>query len=160
MKEKIITWVYRTFSYIIPGGIALYTFLIDKLLDSNVSVTAKIGVSGIFCLVIILLIAIYFYGRHLRKKLNTITNELLECVDIEKKKELVLKKRKIEATQELFHNAIFLAPFVALYFIMLLVEKTAISMRGTLFYIMISMATGFGFNCFLQWIKTHDNKEK
>ena len=58
MKEKIITWVYRTFSYIIPGGIALYTFLIDKLLDSNVSVTAKIGVSGIFCLVIILLIVL------------------------------------------------------------------------------------------------------
>lgn len=159
MKEKIYTWVYRTFSYIIPCGIALYTFLIDKLLDSNVSVTAKIGVSGIFCFVIIVLIAIYFYGRHLRKKLNSITNELLECVDIEKKKELVLKKRKIEAIQELFHNAIFLAPFVALYFIMLFVEKTAISMRGTLFYIMISMAIGFGFNGFLQWIKTHDKKE-
>lgn len=159
MKEKIITWVYRTFSYIIPGGIALYTFLIDKLLDKNVSVTAKIGVGGIFCLVIMILIAIYFYGRHLRKKLNSITNELLECIDNEKKAELVLKKKKIEGIQEIFHNAIFLAPFVALYFIILFVEKTSISMRGTLFYIMISMATGFGFNCFLQWIKTHEKKD-
>lgn len=157
--EKITKWGYRVFMYMIPSGVALYTFLISKLIDDNVSVAAKIGVSGIFTLVVMAIVVIYFFGKHLRKKKDKLTNDILECMDNDKKVKLITKKRKVEAIQEIFHNCIFLTPFIACYLLVLMVEKECISVRGTLFYVCVSMATGLGLNGISEWLRVKNSKK-
>lgn len=159
-KVTLFTWIYRSFCYIVPGGYALWAFLIEGLIDSEASVWDKINCSSIFVVVLIILIAIFFLGKYLKKRINKITDECIVCVDNDKKIELVTKKKKLEAKQEMFHNACFVAPFILLWFIVAMVEKGMVSLRGTLMVISISMTTGFGFNGLTQWIKTRTSKNE
>lgn len=154
LKVKIFTWLYRTFCYFVPGGIALWLFLIENLVNKEVSVVAKVGMTGIFVLVIMFVIAIYFYGKHFSNSINKVTNEILECLDDNKKTELIAKKRKLEGQQEMFRNACFVAPFVVMWLLCALIESNIISLRGTLMTICLSMVSGFGFNGVAQWLKS------
>lgn len=158
-KEKIFLWLYRTFSFLVPCGIALYTFLIDKLMDKEITVMTKIGISGIFILIIMFLIAVFFFGKFLKKKIAKYNDQILICTDNLKKEELILKRKKIEAVQEMFHNIIFVAPFLICYILMVLVEKGAANLRGTFMFITISMAVGLGFNGLKQWVYTREKKD-
>ena len=159
MKEKnwkltLFTWLYRVFCYIVPGGYALYAFLIDTLISEQTSVWDKVSCSAIFVVALMVIIAVFFYGRHLKKKINDITNQCIECVDNAQKAELVAQKKKWEAKQEMFRNACFVAPFVIAWFIVAMIEKQVVSLRGTLMIVSISMCVGLGFNGVAQWIKT------
>ena len=64
MKEQIFTWLYRVFTFFVPGGIVLWTCLIEKLIDQEVSYFTKIGFVGIFVIVIMIIIAVLFLGKH------------------------------------------------------------------------------------------------
>ncbi len=164
MKEKtnwkitLFTCCHRTFSYLVPGGYVLWAFLIETLINHKASVWDKVSCSGLFVMAIIGIIAIFFYGRHLKKQKDDITNQCIECTDNEKKKELIAIKKKIEAKQELFRNACFIAPFIIAWFVMALVEKKVVSLRGTLMIVSISMASGLGFNGLSQWLKMREVK--
>lgn len=153
IKYNIFIWLYRTFCYFVPGGLALWLFLIENLIDKEVSTFQKISCSGIFILILIVCIAVYFYGKHFDKTIQKITNEILECLDDSKKTELISKKRKIEAKQDIFKNACFIAPFIIMWLLCCVIEKGIISLRGTLMTISISMASGLGFNSIAQAIK-------
>lgn len=155
IKEQVFLWLYRTFTYFVPGGIAIYSFLIESLLKEDITVMQKIGVAGITTLAIILIIGIYFYNRHFKLAITKVTNEILECMNDENKAKLILKKRKLEASQDLFHNVCFVGVFVILWLLFSTLEKGIISLRGTLMTICVSMATGLGFNGVLQFLKTH-----
>ena len=153
-KEQIFTWLYRIFCYFVPGGVGLWSFFIEKLIDNEVSTFDKVGISGIVVLCIMVVIAIYFYGKHLRNKITNITNQCIECVDNTKKAELVASKRKYEAKQEMFHNACFVAPFIIAWLLVSMIEKGVVSLRGTLMIVSISMFIGLGFNGVAQGIKS------
>lgn len=153
-KSKIFLWLYRSFSYFVPLGLSLWAFLIENLINKEVSVMSKIGVSGLFILVIAVVIGVYFYGKHFRTAISKVTNEILECLDNDKKIKLIEKKRKLEARQELFHNVCFVAPFVLVWLLCSLIEKKVISLRGIMMTISLSMAIGLGFNGVCQWFKT------
>lgn len=153
IKQKIFTWLYRIFCYIVPCGLTLWTFLIENLLNKEVTFMSKMGVSGIFVLAIIAIIGIFFYGKYLRNAVSKTTNEILECLDDIKKAELIAKKKKYEARQEIFHNACFVAPFVLIWLLCALIESKVISLRGTFMTISLSMLAGLGFNCVAQTLK-------
>ena len=153
IKQKIFTWLYRIFCYIVPCGLTLWTFLIENLLNKEVTFMSKMGVSGIFVLAIIAIIGIFFYGKYLRNTISKTTNEILECLDDVKKAELIAKKKKYEARQEIFHNACFVAPFVLIWLLCALIESKVISLRGTFMTISLSMLAGLGFNCVAQTLK-------
>lgn len=153
IKQKIFTWLYRIFCYMVPCGLTLWTFLIENLLNKKVTIMSKLGVSGIFVLAIIGIIGIFFYGKHLRNSISKTTNEILECLDDVKKAELIAKKKKYEARQEIFHNACFVAPFVLIWLLCALIESKVISLRGTFMTISLSMLGGLGFNCVAQSLK-------
>ena len=152
MKEKIFTWFYRTFTFIVPGGYALYIYFLDTLLNKEVTFFQKIGVGGVFTLILMVVIAVHFYGKHFQKAINNVTNQILECLDTTKKAKLIEKKRGLEAKQELFKNACFIAPFIIMWFVCTLIEKEIVSLRGTLFLITVSMAVGFGFSGIAQYL--------
>lgn len=158
-KEKIFTWLYRIFTFIVPCGVSLYTFLIEKLIDNEISVTTKIGISGIFILVIIVIIAVFFLGKFFKNKIRDLNDKILICTDNSEKEKLISKRKKYDAMQEMFNNACFIAPFIIGYFIILLVEKKCIDIRGTLFFISISMAIGFGFNGVKELLYANEKKQ-
>jgi hypothetical protein len=152
-KKSIFTWLYRIFCYFIPCGIALWVFLIDNLLNKEIGIMTKMGMSGLLVLAIIFLISIYFYKKYLKTSITKLTNDILECLDVNKKKTLIAKKRKFEARQEIFNNVCFVAPFVLIWLLCSLIETKVISLRGTFMLFSISMAIGLGFNCIAQSVK-------
>lgn len=158
-KYSIFIWLYRTFCYFVPAGYALWDFLIKNLIDNDITITQKLGISGIFTIVIIFLIAVFFYGRHLKKQISKYTDLCIECTDDAKKKEYVALKHKAESKQEMFRNLCFIAPFILGWLLMACVEKGVVSIRGMLMAVSLSMATGFGFNGIAQWIKNKGDKQ-
>ena len=157
--NKIFTWLFRIFTYIVPSGVVLWEFLISKLISNEVSFTQKIGLSGIMTITVIGLIAVFFLGKFIRKKIQNITNDCIECCDNNKKMELVLKKKKWELIQDRFHNICFIAPFIIVWAVLTMVENGVVSLRGTFLEIIISMAVGFGFNEIARWFSSKGNKK-
>lgn len=168
MKEQIFTWLYRVFTFFVPGGIVLWTCLIEKLIDQEVSYFTKIGFVGIFVIVIMIIIAVFFLGKYYKKRLQTLQNftnermrEIMLATDEQTKNELTqtlqtldFQIKRTQARQDIFHNVCFIAPFVIAWIVMGMVENGILSMRGTLAVVTISMATGLGFNFISQYIKT------
>ena len=159
-KQKIFIWLYRIFCYLVPCGYALWDMLIKNLINDEITITQKLGISGIFALIVIVVVAIFFFGKFLNKRKEKYTDLCIECTDDTKKKEYVAKKRKVESVQELFKNICFIAPFIIAWLVMSAVEKDIISIRGMLMAVSISMATGFGFNGIAQWIKNKGDKNE
>lgn len=157
MRETILKWLYRTFEYIVPSGLVLYSFVIKKLFDNGVSIMSKIGFVGIITIAVIFLIGVWFYKKSFRTKINKLTNELLECIDNEKKAELVAEKKKTEAKQEYFENICFVAIFIILWLLCVCIEKGAFSLRGTLFAIALSMSAGLGLDGLNKWLSNRSN---
>ena len=145
-KQTIMKWLYRTFCYIIPSGIAMWTMLIDNMINKEVSVWSKISGAGIFALVVIVLIAVLFFGRFLKKKHQKYVDEIIVCTSDQLKEELIAKKAKVEKVQDLFANACFIAPFIVLWIVCGAIETGVVSLRGTLMAISLSMLAGFGVN--------------
>lgn len=160
VREKVFTWLYRTFTYIVPGGALLWTFVIEKLIDKNVTVMTKIGVSGVFVLGVMVIIGAYFFNRHLKKKIEDLTNKCIECTDNEEKAVLVGKKKKAEVKLDLFHNVCFVTPFVLIWLVLCFVESGVVSLRGTMLVICSSMATGLGLNTISGFLKTKGVKNE
>lgn len=159
-KQKVFTWLSRIFTLFVPSGVVLWTFLIEKLIDNNVSVMSKLGLSGIVILAIMVVLAVYFYNRHLKKKITKLTNDCIECLDNEQKHELVEKKKKCEARKEILHDFCFLVPFILIWLVLCFVEKGVVSLRGTMLIVCISMSAGFGFSCVTEWLKSKGIKNE
>lgn len=152
-KYKIFLWLYRVFTYLVPSGGALYFFLIDTLINKELTWVDKLSAGAVFVFAIMVLIAIFFYGKHLKKQISKLTDEIIVTTDDNKKAELITKKAKIEGRQEIFHNACFVAPFVILWVVIVLIEKKIISLRGFLMVVAVSMCSGLGFDCVAVKIK-------
>lgn len=168
MKEQIFTWCYRIFTFFVPGGVVLWSFLIEKLIDQEVSYFTKIGVGGITILAIIIITAVFFLGKHFRKKIikinediNTNMKDIMLCTNEEQKALLTAelqsnsdKLKRVQARQEIFHNICFITPFLLAWLIVSLIETQAIELRGTLAFVTMSMAVGFGFNGLAQYVRS------
>ena len=84
--ENVFKWLYRTGCYFIPGGTALWCFVIENLLDKEVSVMAKIGCCGVFALILMVIITIFFANKAFTKK-----NQKLEKMAIKELNSKLLK---------------------------------------------------------------------
>jgi len=167
LKEKVFTWLYRIFTFFVPGGVVLYTCLIEKLIDQEVSYFTKIGFVGIFVLVLMIIIAVFFLGKYFKKRLqgfqndiNTAMKNIMLTADETEKAQLTqnlqtldTKLRRTQMQQDIFHNLCFIAPFVIAWIVLGLVENGLLSIRGTLSVITISMAVGLGFNFIALYVK-------
>lgn len=159
-KGKVFTWLSRIFTLFVPSGVVLWTFLIEKLISKDVSVASKLGLGGIVVGIIIVVSAIYFYNRWLKKKIEKLENDCLECVDLDQKRELVAKKKSYEAKKNILHDFCFIVPFIAIWLALIFVEKGVVSLRGTMLVVCISMSTGFGFSCVTEWLKSKGIKDE
>lgn len=128
LTKKILYVCSIGFSYGGTIGIALWSFLFEKLVKNEVSPMAKIGCSGIVIIGLMIVLSIIFYNRHTTKKLDTnemqqkdIMKEMLMETDEEKKKslreELVKLENyeiKVKTRKIIFKNAILCGVFVLL----------------------------------------------
>lgn len=142
--------MYRIFTYAIPTLIILWAFVIENLINKEITTWTKVGCVGLIAVAILVLIAIHFIKKTFIKKIEKITDKLIDCTDDIKKKELVSQKRKLQMWQSLFFNICFIIPFIIVLWLVALIETKMIALRGTLFTIVISMLIGFMFNYFLQ----------
>lgn len=166
-KYNILRWLHITFCYIIPALFVLYTYVIAKLIDGDISITKRIGVAGMFALALVLIIGLVLYSKHFKKaidKLQTTNDQLtdkilLETNEDKKSEYLSLKAKtrdkinKLSSRQELFGNLCFISPFAIFWLVCILIEKGVVSLRGTLLVLTISMVIGFIFNVFSQIVK-------
>jgi len=144
--ESVFKWLYRAGCYYIPGGTALWCFVIENLVDKDVSVMAKIGVSGVFVLALMVIITIFFANKSFTKRNQKLEKQAIKEMDNDKKKEIIAKWEKNEANQELFHNMIFLVCFICLALLVTLLESKLLSLRGVLWFMVSSISTGLGCN--------------
>ena len=70
MKEKYLYGCHDIF-VVCALRISLYIFVIEKLLDNEVSFMAKIGAKWNICAVALFIVAVIFYGKHLNENLKT-----------------------------------------------------------------------------------------
>lgn len=145
-SKNVMLILYRVFTYLVPSGLVLWNLVIDKLISKDVSIATKLGCGGIFVIIALLLVGVIYLGRHFRKTIEQINDKLLDCTDLEKKQELLEKKKKVRKWQETYRNACLLAPFVIALVLVNLIEGGIITLRGTLTFIVLSMSAGFGFN--------------
>lgn len=160
LKQKIFVWLHWVFSYIVPGGVALWSCVIEKLLDKEITIVNKVGITGVFAMAVMVIIAVFFYNKHLNKKITDLTNRCIECIDNEEKVRLVEQKKKMEVRLEIFHNICFVVPFVIVWLVLCFVESGVISLRGTMLVICLSMATGLGLNTIAGFLKTKGVKNE
>lgn len=158
--EKVFLWLYRTGCYFIPGGTALWCFVIENLVDKDVSVMAKIGCSGVFVLALMVFITIFFANKAFKSKNQKYEKEAIKELDNDKKKEIIAKWEKNERNEELFHNTIFLVIFICLAFLVTLLESKIVSLRGVLWFMVGSISAGLGCNVIRFGIATKNSKYK
>lgn len=147
-EQNILRLFYRLFTFVVPMGFVLWTLVIDKLLDKDVSIMAKWGCAGTFALIVLALVGVYLTKRAFKKHIEKVNDKLLVCTDDDKKKKLVEKKNIIKKREALFRNICLIAPFIIAYVITSLIEKSMISVRGGILAIIISLMIGLVFNYF------------
>lgn len=146
ISENVLLVCYRVFTYLFPAGLMLWCLVIDKLLDNEVSMVAKVGCGGLFLICALLIVAVVMLGRHFKNTIEDLNDKLIDCVDIEKKKELVEKKKQVRKWQEVYRNACIVAPFIVILLVVNLLENGIVTFRGMLTAVVLSMCVGFGFN--------------
>lgn len=156
--ENLFKWLYRAGCYFIPGGTALWCFVFENLFDKEVSVMAKIGCAGVFVLILMVIITIFFANKSFKKKNQKLEKEAIKEMDNVKKQEIINKWETNEKNQELFNNTIFLAIFVCLAFLVTLLESKLLSLRGVLWFMVGSISAGLGCNVIR--FKVIKNKKK
>jgi len=159
---NLFLFLFRLFSYVIPLLIVIWCFVIENIINKEVTIWAKIGCAGIVALVIVFLFAIHFIKKHFNKKLSKLTDKIIMCTDESKKLVYIKKKRKVEMWQELFGNICIIIPFAVLLALINMIETQMLSLRGIFFFVVISMIVGFVFNIALhiQREKDYENKSK
>lgn len=156
--ENVFKWLYRTGCYFIPGGTALWCFVIENLLDKEVSVMAKIGCCGVFVLVLMIVITVFFANKAFTKKNQKLEKQAIKELDNEKKQQIIKQWEKNEENQELFHNTIFLICFVGLALLVTLLESKLLSLKGVLWVMVTSISAGLGCNVIRFKCCKHKNK--
>src|SRR5574344_1773269 len=144
--ESVFKWLYRAGCYFIPGGTALWCFVIENLIDKEVSVIAKIGCCGVFALVLMVIITVFFANKAFTQKNQKLEKLAIKEMDNEKKQQIITKWEKNEQNQELFKNTIFLICFVGLAFLVSMLESKLLSLRGVLWFMVGSISAGLGCN--------------
>lgn len=153
-------FLFRIFTYILPLAIFIWCFVIENAMSNEVSVWTKIGCGGIVVLIIAFLFAIHFVKRAFNKKLSKLTDKIIMCTDDTKKIDLINKKLKVEAWQDIFGNICLIMPFAIALCLINMIETQMISLRGVFFAAVVSMITGLFLNILVQQQKCNKAKEK
>lgn len=155
--ENILKWLGIVFSYVCPAMVLFVSFVLENLLSNEVSPITKIGVSGVFVLVIMLFLAIFLVNRFFNKKLQKVDHEIKVELDNSIKVKLIEKQSKLENLQDLFKSLIVLAVLVVITILVALLESKLLELRGTMVAICVSFAVGVG--CMEGWRRVVTNHE-
>lgn len=144
--QYLFKWLYRTLSYFIPAGILLYTFVIENLMNKEITWYAKLGVSGIFVLVILIFVCIFIINNLFIKRAKYYEEMSIKEIDLEKRAEYIKKWNSVEKYHTLFKQCLILVVFICLTLLISLLETKLLALRGTMITICISFGVGTGFN--------------
>ena len=140
--QTFLLWVYRTLTYFAPAGILLWTFVIENILNKEVNVITKIGAGGIFILIILLFVCIFFINSAYNKKEKELEKLSIREIDTEKRAEIIHKWEKVEKNHKLFKQCLLLGVVLTVTLLVILLESKILALRGTLISICVSMGLG------------------
>ena len=143
--ETLFFWLYITFSYIATGGILLWTFVIENILNDEVTLIAKLGATGIFVLAICLIIGIVVINKLFTKREQKYEKLSIKEIDTNKRAEYILKWSNTEKWHNIFKQCLMFGTLVMLTLLVGLLETKLLALRGTMTTIVISYAIGLIF---------------
>ena len=138
--ELLFYWLYMSFSYILPGVLLFYSFVIENIFNKEVTLMTKLGASGIFALVVCIIICIVFVNKVFTKREQKYEKLSVKEINLEKRKEYILKWTKTEKIHNIFKQCIMLSVLIVVAMLVILLESKLLALRGT----MITMAVLFG----------------
>ena len=172
--EKFFYITHCVFSYFGSAFVTLWAFLIEKITRDDISIVTKMGLTGILCLVILIILTIVLVNRHINKKLETnneqqqdIMKQMLIETDTDKKEKMRLKlvelenyRVKVKAHRTIFKDAVLCGVFVFLTLLFFLAEKKVVELRGTFMGISSCLLLGCGFNTAYELLHKKLNTKK
>lgn len=173
-KQKFLYIMYIIFSYGGSTGILLYSFLIEKLFEENVSIMTKLGCSGILCIIFLVVFAIIILNKHINKKIESYNDkqkkllvELAVETDLTKKEDIRLQiveaqnyETKIKCKRTIFKHALICGLVLILVILFNMAQEKMLEMRGICFGVFTCLMTGFGFNTAYEIITEKLNLKK
>ena len=142
--SKILLWLYRIMSYFVPCGITLYTFVIENILNKEVTIMTKIGASGLFVIGILVVIGIFFVGSTFTRAEKELEKKSIKEIDLNKRAEYIKKWEQVENRHKIFNQIITLSVLVGITALIYMIEKSLINLRGTMIFICMSYGSGIG----------------
>lgn len=143
--ETVFFWLHIFFSYIATGGLLLYTFVIENILNDEVTLIAKLGATGIFILAICLVIGVVIINKLFAKREEKFEKLSIKEIDTNKRAEYILKWESTEKWHNIFKQCLMLGVLVMLTLLVGLLETKLLAFRGTMTTITISYAIGLVF---------------
>lgn len=134
------------FSLIIPNCIALYFFVIEKLIDTQITIADKITSCSIFVIIILIIVALIFFNKLLNSKYKKYEKLAIMELNNDIKKTYIKKMQTYDSIKNIYHNILSISPFLIIWLLVVLIERKIISLRGILAIISISMVIGLIFN--------------
>ena len=140
--EKLFYWLHLGLSYFAPSGLLLYGFVIENILNKEITIWNKVGVCGIFAMIICIILCISLVNKGFDKKQQKLQQLSIKEIDLTKREEYIKKWNKITLIHDLFKQGITLSILVVITLVVAMLESKLLALRGTLTAICIMYASG------------------
>lgn len=151
--ELFLYWLHLICSYIAPAGLLFYTFVIENILNKEVTVMTKLGAGGIFVLAVCIIICIVVFNKLFTKREQKFEKLSIKEIDLKKREEYILKWSNTEKYHNIFKQGIMLAVLVMITLLVGLLESKLIALRGTMTTLCILYGVGMIFYSMYQNVK-------
>lgn len=140
--EKLFYWLHLGLSYFAPSALLLYSFVIENIFNKEITLTQKIGVCGIFVMIICIIICITVINKGFTRKERKLQELSIKEIDLEKREQHIRKWNKISYIHDMFKDGITLAILTAITLVVAMLESKLLALRGTMTAICLMYASG------------------
>ena len=140
--EKLFYWLHMGLSYFAPSGLLLYSFVIENILSKEISTMSKIGVCGIFVMIICIVLCITLVNRGFKRKEQKYQELSIKEIDLSKREEYIKKWNKLALIHDIFKQVITLSILIVITLLVAMLESKLLALRGTLTAICIMYGSG------------------
>ena len=140
--EKLFYWLHMGLSYFAPSGLLLYSFVIENILSKEITTMSKIGVCGLFVMVVCIILCLTLVNRGFKKKEQKYQQLSIKEIDLAKREKHIKEWNNISLVHDIFKQGITLAILVVITLLVTMLESKILALRGTLTAICVMYGSG------------------
>lgn len=145
MNDKAKYIALSVFDFLFTLGAPVMVIIYNYVIPTN-SVGYKITLSGIVLLVAVVFTAKEMFEKNYRRRYDTLLQQLAEATDENVKKSVSDAINKHKTKNLIYQRLMVLLPFVVLYAVTWFGTVSLETLRGSVGFILIGLATGSIFN--------------